>query len=619
MKLYYNKNSKDPIYYAQQGFRNGKKVTTKNVRRFGRHSELLATHDDPLAWVKSEIAKMNEEYRVGKCDVSLTIDFNQKVDPSDSESSRSTTLNTGYLYLKYIYEQLDLKTFFKKKCTGRKLKFDPDEVNSFLTYARILDPDSKLGTFDRLDSYYDAPSFSYNDIHRFMDFMVPFYNDYIAWLYNHSDRVVKRDSSVIYYDCTNFYFETERCDDDYMDPVTGEIFSGLRKYGVSKEHRPNPIVEMGLIMDSKGIPVTMCIEPGNTNEQTTAVPLEKELLRMIPESNFIYCADAGLGSVNIRKFNSMGGRHFIVTQSIKKLSKELRKAVFNDCDYKLIPTDEEITRELKKGNTGFEGDPVSIEQLMNMDFSIKENADNFYNRRAYKVISADRLVDLGLDDKGCLKQNIIITYSPKMRNYQRTIRERQIERAKRMLETKDPEKIKKGPNDVRRFIKSAKGEKTEYILDEDKIREEEMYDGYYAVATNIIGGNVRAILSVMEKRNEIEANFRIMKTWFDARPVYHYNPDKIRVHFLICYTALLVYRLLEAKLDAQKTHITVGNLIETMKNMNVVNISDTHYQAVYTNSEALKALEKLTLLTLDRKNYKPKELNRISKKITRDS
>ena len=165
----------------------------------------------------------------------------------------------------------------------------------------------------------------------------------------------------------------------------------------------------------------------------------------------------------------------------------------------------------------------------------------------------------------------------------------------------------------------AKGEKTEYILDEDKIREEEMYDGYYAVASNIIGGNVRAILSVMEKRNEIEANFRIMKTWFDARPVYHYNPDKIRVHFLICYTALLVYRLLEAKLDAQKTHITVGNLIETMKNMNVVNISDTHYQAVYTNSEALKALEKLTLLTLDRKYYKPKELNRISKKISRDS
>ena len=253
MKLYYNKNSNDPIYYAQQGFRNGKKVTTKNVRRFGRHSELLASHDDPLEWVKSEIAKMNEEYRVGKCDVSFTIDFNQKVDPSDSESSRSTTLNTGYLYLKFIYEQLDLKTFFKKKCTGRKLKFNPDEINSFLTYARILDPDSKLGTFDRLDSYYGAPSFSYNDIHRFMDFMVPFYNDYIAWLYNHSDKVVRRDSSVIYYDCTNFYFETEQCDDDYMDPVTGEIFSGLRKYGVSKEHRPNPIVEMGLIMDSVSV------------------------------------------------------------------------------------------------------------------------------------------------------------------------------------------------------------------------------------------------------------------------------------------------------------------------------------------------------------------------------
>ena len=617
MKLYYNKNSKDPIYYAQQGLRNGKKVTTKNVRRFGRHSELLESHDDPLAWVKSEIAKMNEEYRVGKCDVSFTIDFNQKVDSSDSEASKSTTLNTGYLYLKYIYDKLDLKSFFKKKCVGRKMKFNPDEINSFLTYARILDPDSKLGTFDRLDSYYGAPSFSYNDIHRFMDFMVPFYNDYIAWLYNHSDKVVKRDSSVIYYDCTNFYFETEQCDDDYMDPFTGEIFSGLRKYGVSKEHRPNPIVEMGLIMDSQGIPVTMCIEPGNTNEQTTAVPLEKELLRMIPESSFIYCADAGLGSVNIRKFNSMGGRQFIVTQSIKKLGKELQEAVFNDCDYRLIPTDDEIKEEERKGNRGYKGKQISIDHLKNMDFSDEENRKNYYNRRAYKVIEADRLVDIGLEDKGNLKQNIIITYSPKMRIYQRTIREKQIERAKKMLETKDPEEIKKGPNDVRRFIRSTSKDKTEYCLDEDRIRKEEKYDGYYAIATNIIGGNVRKILSVMEKRNEIEANFRIMKTWFDARPVYHYNPDKIRVHFLICYTALLVYRLLDAKLNAQGTHITVGNLIETMKNMNVVNISDHHYQAIYTNSEALKALEKLTMLTLDKKYYKPKELNRISKKISR--
>ena len=352
-------------------------------------------------------------------------------------------------------------------------------------------------------------------------------------------------------------------------------------------------------MDSQGIPITMCIEPGNTNEQTTAIPLEKELLKINPESSFIYCADAGLGSTEIRKFNSIGGRNFIVTQSVKTLSKTLREAVFNDYDYKLIPTDEEIQEEEKKGNKGFKGKPVSIEQLKNMDFSDEKNRKNYYNRRAYKVITADRLVDIGLKDKGNLRQDIIITYSPKMRNYQRAIREKQIEWAKRMLETRDPEKIING--------------KGEYYLDEARIREEEKYDGYYAVATNLIGKDVRYILSVMEKRNEIEANFRIMKTWFDARPVYHYNPDKIRVHFLICYTALLVYRLLVAKLNAQGTNITTANLIKTIKNMNVVNISDHHYQAVYTNSEALKALEKLTMLTLKKKYYMPKELNRISK------
>lgn len=601
MKLYYNKNSKDPIYYAQIGIRNGKKVTSKNVRRFGRHSELLLTHDDPLAWVKSEIEKMNEDYRVGKCDVSLSIDFNQKVDPSVSVSSKSITKNIGYLYLKHIYDALDLKSFFKEKCKGRRMQFCPDDINSFLTYARILDPDSKLGTFDKLDSYYGASSFSYHDIHRFMEFMAPFYNDYISWLYSHSENIVERDSSVIYYDCTNFYFETEECDEDYIDPYTGEVFTGLRKYGVSKEHRPNPVVQMGLVMDRKGIPLTMCIDPGNTNEQTTAIPLEKELVRMSGSSRFIYCADAGLGSVDIRRFNSMGGRAFIVTQSVRKLSKVLKQAVFNDCDYRML---------------GGRKETVSIHALEEMDFSEGKNS-RYYNGRAYKVIPADRLVDLGLREKGTLQQKLIVTYSPKMRNYQRAVRERQIGRARKMLETRDPDQIRKGPNDVRRFIKRTDGQQAVYCLDEDRIAEEAMYDGYYAIATSLETDDIAGILTVMEKRYEIEENFRILKTWFDARPVYHRNAEKIKVHFLICFTALLVYRLLEAKLDEQGTHITTAGMIETLKNMNVVNISDMYYQAVYTNSQALKALEQLMMLTLDRKYYRPKELNRILKKAGR--
>ena len=283
-----------------------------------------------------------------------------------------------------------------------------------------------------------------------MDLLEEHYDDYLAWLYQQSDNIVKRDPSVLYYDCTNFYFECEQADDECVDEVTGEVMTGLRQYGVSKEHRPNPIVEMGLFMDSRGLPITMCLHPGNKSEQLTAIPLEKEVLKTIPDAKFIYCADAGLGSYNIRKFNSMGGRAFIVTQSIKKLSDTLKKAVFNDYCYKLLSDDT----------------PVTIEDMKGFD---RHNPDNLglYNDSAYKVIRADQAIDLGLYEdvvlkngrtvqrkaKGLLKQRIIITFSRKMMEYQRTVRNRQIERAKNLLSRKDPEEIRKGPNDVKRFMK----------------------------------------------------------------------------------------------------------------------------------------------------------------------
>lgn len=618
MKLFYNKNSKDPIYYAQAGIRNGKKVTTRNVKRFGKHSELLKITDDPLSYVKEEIRKMNEEYRVGKVEYTISTDYNERVEQTDDEASTSTELNIGYFFLQYLMGGLRLKDFFKEKTAGRKLTFDCHTIHRFLVYSRIMEPLSKYAMLDTLDSYYEKPDFSYQHILRFMDLLEEHYDDYLAWLYRQSDSIVKRDSSVLYYDCTNFYFECEQADDVIVDEVTGEIITGLRQYGVSKEHRPNPIVEMGLFMDSRGIPITMCLHPGNTSEQLTAVPLEEEVLKMIPGSKFIYCADAGLGSYNIRKFNSMGGRAFIVTQSIKKLSDTLKKAVFNDYDYKLLSNDA----------------PVTIEEMKNFDRHDPDNL-SLYKDSAYKVITADKTLDLGLYEdvvlkngrtvqrkaKGVLKQRIIITFSRKMMEYQRAVRNRQIERAKKLLALKDPEEIKKGPNDVRRFMKrtskTKSGEKAvvEYTLDESKIAEEEKYDGYYAVATNL-ADPAKDILAVSQKRYRIEDCFRILKTNFDGRPVNHRLAERIRAHFLICYTALLVYRLLEARLDDQKTHVTPDHLVTTLKNMNVTNIHDIDYMALYKGSKTLDALTQLTMLPLDRRHYKPKDLNRIIKKFS---
>lgn len=617
MKLYYDKHSKDPTYYAQQGIRNGKKTTTRNVRNFGKHSELLKITDDPLAYVREEIQKMNEEYRVGKVSFNLTADFNERVSHSDADASSSTWVNIGYFFLQYIMKDLRLKEFFQKKTDGRRITFDCYTISRFLTYARILDPASKFATWDRLASYYEQPVFDYQHILRFMDLLEENYDDYLSWLYRHSSSVVERDTSILYYDCTNFYCECEHPDDDVVDEVTGEVISGLRKFGVSKENRPNPIVEMGLFMDSRGIPITMCLHSGNTSEQVTAVPLEREVLKMLDGAKFIYCADAGLGSYNIRKFNSMGGRAFIVTQSVKKLSDTLKKAVFNDYDYRLLSDDT----------------PVRISDMKAFDRHDKENL-HLYNDSAYKILNADKAVDLGLYEEkvlkngqtkrvkatGLLKQRVIITFSRKMMEYQRTVRSRQIERAKKLLELKDPEEIKKGPNDVKRFMKrisqTESGEEVEvkYILDEDKIAEEEKYDGYYAVATNLMDP-AKDILAVAHKRYQIEDCFRIMKTNLSGRPINHRLPNRIKAHFLICYTALLVYRLLEAKLDDQQTHVTTDNLITTLRNMNVTNVHDIEYMALYTGSKALEALNRMTLLELDRLHYRPKDLNKKIKKF----
>ena len=613
MKLYYDKRLKDPTYYIQQGFRNGKKTTTKNIKRLGKHSELLLITDNPLEYAKNEVKKMNEEYRSGRSEFIVTMDFNERIPSTDSPCSNSTSLNIGYLYLKNIYAKLNLSDFFKSVSSDRKITYDCNKICQFLTYARTLDPASKYGTYDKLDTYYEKPQVEYQHMIRFLDILDRNSDKYLKHLFDNSENIVKRDTSVMYYDCTNYFFETEKPDEEIVDEVTGEIILGLRQFGISKENKTSPIVEMGLIMDSRGIPISMCIHPGNTNEQLTAVPLEKEVIKMTGNKKFIYCADAGLGSYNIRKFNDMGGRAYIVTQSIKKLGQEIKDIVFNDSNYRLLSNDDAITlKEMRTFN--------------------KKNANNLslYNDFAYKVIPANTAMDTGLYEekvykngrtkkvkaKETLHQYIIVTFSRKMMEYQRTIRERQLERAKKLLRLKDPEKIKKGPNDIRRFLKNTSSDTANYVLDMDKIHEEEKYDGFYAVATNL-DDSVKDILAVAQNRYKIEDCFRIMKTNFDARPVFLRKPERIRAHFLICYTALLIYRLMECKLDDNLTHVTTSNLIKTLRNMNVVNMDDMYYKSIYSGSQALDALEKCFELQLNRKYYKPSDLNKIVKKFSK--
>ena len=615
MKIWYDRKSKDPMYFIQVGIRNGKKVTSKNIVRLGKHSELLKITDDPLAYAKQQVAMFNEEAKENnKVGMEMRFDFAEKIKSTDEAASMSTLKNVGYLYLQRLYFLLDIDKFFSDITKGRKFSLKPSLVNGFMTYSRILDPDSKLGSFEKLNTFYEEPEFDYQHIMRTMDLMYEHFNGYIEHLFKASGKIIKRNTAVCYYDCTNYYCEAESQDPDYIDEVTGEVFTGLRQYGFAKDHKPNPLVEMGLFMDTNGIPISMCIAPGNTNEQTTAIPLEKELVKMFGEEKrkFIYCADAGLSSYHIRNFNSMGGRAFVVTQSVKKLSDTLKQAVFNDYGYKLLS----------------DNSSVSIEALKTFDRKDESNR-SLYDDKAYKIIEANTLLDVGLYEekiltdgktkkvksKATLKQNVIITFSRKSMEYQRFIRNRQIERAKKILMKMDPNEYKKGPNDVTRFIKKIKNSDDKYELDLEKIKEEEKYDGFYAIATNL-DDRVNDILAINEQRYRIEDCFRILKTDFASRPYFHRTRQRIIAHFMICYTALLIYRLLEVKLYGfdKSTRLTTKNIIETLQNMKVANISDFCYSAQYTGSKTLDALEGILALGLDKQYYLPKDLNKKCRK-----
>ena len=617
MKLNYDKKSNDPTYFIQVGFRNGKKTSTRNVMRIGKHSELLAIDPDPLAYAKRKVMEANEAQKHNKLSMSFEIDFDEKLTATSDIASKSNLLNIGYMILQKVYHDLAIADFFKAVQTSHKVTFSCNDINRFLTYARILDPESKLGTFDKLDTYYEQPSFEYQHILRFMDILEKNYDRYIEHLFNNSGNIVPRDTSVCYFDCTNYYFEIETEDPDYIDEVTGEILKGFRKYGPSKQHQPLPLAQMGLFMDGNGIPISMCINSGSDNEQKCAIPLEKKITKMFGGERFIYCADAGLGSFSIRQYNSMGGRAFIVTQSIKKLSKTLKQAVFNDYDYRLLSDDA----------------PVTIKHMKDFDRFDKKNL-LLYNDFAYKVLDVENAVDLGLYEdivlkngktkkvksKAVLKQRIIITFSRKAMEYQRHIRNAQIERARNILKYRDVEEVKKGPHDVTRFIKRTSvtmdGEKAidHYEIDQSVIDEEEKYDGYYAVATNL-DDDAKAILNINSQRYKIEDCFRILKTNFSARPVYHSKKNRIIAHFMVCYTALLIYRLLECKLDQYGTHFTTDNILDTLKNMNVSNSQDMYYTAAYRGSQVCTALNGLYGLGLDKKYYQPKELNKKIKKF----
>ena len=549
MKLTISKSKNSESFYISKSYiDNSGKSTTATVRKLGTLSELLKDHgptrDDVVAWCKSEVAAETQKYKQARKTKSVQVVFHAD---KELDYAQRRLFEGGYLFPQAVYYKLQLDKICKAIKQRHQYEYDLNAILSDLIYNRILNPCSKLSAYKAAQSYLEAPTYELHDVYRALSVLAK-ESDFIqSEVFKCSKIFGKRNDRILYYDCSNFYFEIEQED-------------GNKKYGKSKEHRPNPIVQMGLFIDGDGIPLAFSIFGGNQNEQKSLKPLESKILQQFGHEKFIYCSDAGLGSTDNRKFNHIGERAFIVTQSIKKLDAE--------------------NKELALSKEGFKrlSDNKSVSAAAIQD----DDSDELY----YKEIPYI---------SGNIDQLLIVTYSPKYAAYQKAIREAQVQRAEAMIKKGKLKKNRKNPNDPARFIgkdactKEGEVADIHYYLDEDKVAEEARYDGLYAVCTDLIDDDVKEILKVSEGRWQIEECFRIMKTDFSARPVYIRRDDRIEAHFLTCFLALLVYRLLEKQLESK---YTCEEILDKLKSMNFADIKGQGYMPTYVRDKLTDALHK---------------------------
>ena len=531
------------FYYIIKDINKGGKRTTKIVEKLGKLDDIKvrANGEDPIIWLNNYVNKLTIKEKEGTREIIKTY-FPNRLINKDNQNS----FNGGYLFLQKIYYDLKVNNICDDITNRHQFKFDLNSILSNLVYSRIIYPSSKLKTLELSKNYLEQPNFEYNDILRALEVISNEFDFIQSELYKNSSKYSNHNNKVLYYDCTNFFFEIEEEDD-------------FRKYGKSKENRPNPIVQMGLFMDGDGIPMALDITPGNTNEQVTLKPLENKIINDFDTSKFVVCTDAGLASTANKKFNNTNDRSFIITQSIKKLKDFLKEwALDLTSGWKLYGSDK----------------TYNISKLRDDDEIIK----SYYDKTFYK--------ERWIKEDG-LEQRLIVTFSPKYQEYQKHIRNNQVNRALKMIESNPTKLGKVRQNDPKRFITTISttsngevAEENHYELNQEIINNEALYDGLYAVCTNL-EDSVEDIIKINHNRWEIEESFRIMKTEFKSRPVFLSREDRIKAHFMTCFLALVIFRYLEKKLDNK---YTTSQLIETLKNMNFLK-DDDDYIPTYNRTD----------------------------------
>ena len=566
MRLQISKSKNASSLYVTKSIYVNGVSTSKVVEKLGTYDDLKEklNGEDPIEWAKAYVAELTRKEKEEKREVLVRYSPAKQIEKDEQKS-----FNGGYLFLQQIYHQLGLSKISKVISDKYKFTYNLDSVLSRLVYSRIIFPASKLATCEQSKLFMEQPEFELQHVYRSLEVLAK-ESDYIqSELYKNSLKICDRNKGILYYDCTNYFFETEQED-------------GLRQYGVSKEHRPNPIVQMGLFMDGDGFPLAFCINKGNTNEQVTLKPLEKKIISDFGLSRFVVCTDAGLASVANRKFNDIQDRAFITTQSIKKLKASLREWALDPTGWKMSGSD--VLYDL-----------TELNEDSNLDLT-------FYKERWIKEKD--------------LEQKLIVTFSTKYQKYQQSIRNRQIERAQKVIDT-NPGKLKKcNSNDYKRFISKShcteNGEVAEnesYSIDTDLIAGEAAYDGFYAVCTNL-DDDASAIIKVNQRRWEIEESFRIMKSEFKARPVYLQRDDRIEAHFTTCFISLMIYRILEKKLGEK---YTCHDIVTGLRDMNFFEITGEGYLPTYTRTDLTDDLHDAFGFRTDYQIVNTKQMKKIFK------
>jgi len=568
MRISIAKKKNDSYLYIVKDVTINGKRTTKPVEQLGSLNVLCEKLDlstnDTIAWARERAAQMTE--KENKANEKIIIEFSQR---KLIEKDVTNTYNAGYLFLQSIYHQLGLNEITKEIRSKYKIKYDLDSILSRLIYTRLLYPSSKKSSFETANKFLQRPNFDLHQVYRALDVIAKEDIFIQSEVYKNSLKTIKRNTSVLYYDCTNYFFEIEEAD-------------GLKQYGKSKEHRPSPIVQMGLFMDGDGLPLAFCINPGNQNEQLSLKPLEQNIISDFELSKFVVCTDAGLASNTNRVFNNKGNRSYIVTQSLKKIKKHLQQWSLDPSGWKLIGDNKEYN-------------------LNEIDEDIQCN-NTFYKER-------------WINENG-IEQRLIVSYSVKYKLYQKTIRQGQLERAEKIIEKQSSRKSK-GPNDPSRFIEECHatedGEiaaKSKLSMDETAIIKESSFDGFYAVCTTL-EDPIENIIKVNKQRWEIEESFRIMKTEFKARPIYLSDDERIRAHFTTCFLALLLERVLEKKLNDK---FTTSNIVTTLRDMNLYSLPGEGYAPSYTRTDLTDALHEKFDFRTDYQIVTNKKIKEILKK-----